>query len=404
MSQTPEEAALRAKLVKSVVLNDVLLPMEANGWAQGSPNKAATEALRNTLLTGQPGTEGAPGQQVTPASTPRSGQPANAEAGKTVTSGQAKADNPTLDQLVAGYESLRDPKTGLIAGKYESVEQAIKGGVHLTKMAKSAMEERDALAKRLAELEAAGSRTPAAQTPAAAPKPVAALTASQTAAQNAQARLDKVLSDIAESGGVLDAESVKALSKANSDLASAMADLRVQESFATRENADAARDAEWRAVDSYMKEHHPDAERFSEEVSVFVSGNPLVKRAVDALLAQGDKVGATEFAWTSFQKIHGAEVTARDRAKDEATEAELAAREQVRQEQLAKARKDAGVITGSAGGVGAHENRNVTGASREEIAAAMEQMRREGEAPGSPAAQLFRKMVIGPSLGFLNGQ
>jgi hypothetical protein len=29
-------------------------------------------------------------------------------------------------------------------------------------------------------------------------------------------------------------------------------------------------------------------------------------------------------------------------------------------------------------------------------------MRREGEAPGSPGAMLFRKMVIGPSLGFLN--
>jgi hypothetical protein len=31
-------------------------------------------------------------------------------------------------------------------------------------------------------------------------------------------------------------------------------------------------------------------------------------------------------------------------------------------------------------------------------------MRREGEAPGSPGAMLFRKMVIGPSLGFLNNQ
>jgi hypothetical protein len=123
---------------------------------------------------------------------------------------------------------------------------------------------------------------------------------------------------------------------------------------------------------------------------------------VQALLAQGDKVGATEHAWVSFERAHGAQVASTDRAKAEAKEVELAAREQVRKEEVDKARKDAGVITGSAGGAGAHENRNAGGSSHDDIARAREAMIREGEAPGTPAAAAFRRMVIGPSLGFLN--
>jgi hypothetical protein len=150
-----------------------------------------------------------------------------------------------------------------------------------------------------------------------------------------------------------------------------------------------------------MNEKHPQAARFSEEVSLFVESDPLVKRAVNALLAQGDRQGAVETAWVSFERAHGAQVAATDRATAEATEANLAAREQVRNEAVKAARRDAGVITGSVGGAGAHENRNATGASAEEIQAATEAMRREGDGPGSAAAIRFRQMVIGPSLGFL---
>jgi hypothetical protein len=403
VAQTREEAELRARLVKEIVLPEVLVPMEANGWRQGQPNPAATDALMKTLRDGQPGTEGAPGNTAAPAVTTQPGQPGAKVDNSPAPVVKAKADNPGLDDLIASYEALRDPATGLIARKYATIQEAIKGGVHLTHMAKDALAERDLLKQRVAELEAAGRQPSAANiTPAAAPQPVQVTAVSQTAVDQAQARYDKVLSDIAENGGVLDVEATKLLSKASRELAEATANWKVQENFAARDNAGSAEKTEWQKVDSYMKEKHPAAERFSEEVAVFIDSDPLVKRAVQALLAQGDKVGATEHAWVSFQRAHGEQVAAADRAKAEATEAELAAREQVRKEQVEKARRDAGIVTGSAGGAGAHENRNVTGASREEINAAMDRMRREGEAPGSPGAMAFRKMVIGPSLGFLN--
>jgi hypothetical protein len=399
VAQSREEAALHEHLLRTIVVPDVIIPIAANGGRQGK----ASQAEINAFVDGLPGNEGAPGTAATPATPAQGGQPAPAAA-KAAATDRTKADNPSLDDLIAGYEALRDPKTGLIAGKYVDVKEAIKGGVHLTHMAKDALAERDRLAEQVRSLEARFANPPAAAPAAVAPQPVQTTLASQAAVDAAQVRYDKVLSDISESGGVLDVESSKLLSKASRELAEATANWKVEERFAARDTAGDADRAAWRQVDSYMKEKHPNAERFSEEVAVFIDSDPLVKRAVQALLAQGDRQGATEHAWVSFERAHGAQVVAADHAKAEATEADLAAREQVRQEQLRIARKDAGVISGSAGGAGAHENKGATGASREEIESARERMRREGEAPGSPGAMLFRKMVIGPSLGFLNNQ
>lgn len=302
-----------------------------------------------------------------------------------------------MQTLIASFEALRDPETGLIERKYKTVEEAMKGRVHLNTMAKQAFSERDALMRRVAELEARPSQ-PAAAPAAAAPQPAPALVASRASVDQAQARLDKVLSDIAENGGILDAEAAKAMSKANRELADVIADSRAQERFNERQTAQSADEREWKEVDAYMRTTYPAAERFSEEVALHMQADSLLTEAVNALLAKGNKRGATVLAWKSFEATHGAQVAAQDRAKAEATEAELAAREQVRNEAVEKARKDAGVIVGSAGGAGAHENRNAAGASREEIAAAVEAMRREGDAPGSAAARRFREMVIGPSL------
>jgi hypothetical protein len=400
VAQSREEAALHEHIMRTIVVPEVIVPIAANGGRQG----LASQEQINTFIDGLPGGAGAPGSAAAPASPVQGGPPAPVAAKTAVTADPAKADNFTYEQLVAGYEALRDPKSGLIANKYPSVAEAIKGGVHLTHMAKNALAERDLLLEQVRTLEARVANPPVAAPTAAALKPAPTAAVSQTAVDQAQARYDKVLSDISESGGVLDAESSKLLSKASRELAEATANWKVEERFAARDDAGNADRAAWREVDSYMKEKHPAAERFSEEVAVFIDGDPLVKRAVQALLAQGDRVGATEHAWVSFERAHGAQVVAADHAKAEATEADLAAREQVRQEQLRIARKDAGVISGSAGGAGAHENRGATGASREEIESARERMRREGEAPGSPGAMLFRKMVIGPSLGFLNNQ
>ncbi len=395
IGRSKEEQELTQLLAKTLVQKEVMEPMDKIGWSHGTP---PPPDYTTTQGAGQPGAEGAPGQPKPAAPAPSGGQPASKPTEQKPTNEPPKADTPDINALIAGYEALRDPETGLIARKYKTVDEAIKGGVHLTHMTKQAFKERDDLLARVRELESRQGQAPAAAPAAAAPQPKPTQVVSRATLDEAQARLDKVLSDITENGGVLDAESSKALSAAQRGVADAAAEVRVQEMFASRSQEENADKADWAKVDAYMKEHHPAAERFSEEVAVYMQSDPLLASAVNALLAQGNKVGATELAWVSFERAHGEQVAAADRAKAEDKEADLAAREQVRKEQVEKARKDAGVITGSAGGAGGHEKTNAGGASREEIQAAVEAMRREGDAPGSPAAMRFRAMVIGPSL------
>jgi hypothetical protein len=389
IGRSKEEQQLTTFLAKTLVEKEVIEPMKKIGWGHGNPPPPDYTTTRGD---GQPGTEGAPGQAAAPApAADASGQPGARPAAAPAPNDQPKADSPKID-LVALFESLRDPETGLIGKKYRTVEEAIKGSGHLANMAKQSFTENAALRAATAPAPA----TPAAS-PAAAPQPKPVDSPSRARADQAQARLDAVLSSITENGGVLDAETQKTLSAAQRELADAVADYRVQETLASSRKAEDTERDEWRKVDEYMAGKHPAAARFSEEVALHIQSDPLLSSAINALLAQGNKVAATELAWTSFEKVHGEQVEAATRAKAEDREADLAAREQVRKEQLEKARKDAGVIQGSAGGAGVHERAAGVG-SREEIDAAKEAMRREGDAPGSPAAARWRALVIGPSL------
>lgn len=391
IGRTKEEQELTALLRSTIVEKEVMEPMGKIGWSHGTPPPPDY----TTKADGQPApAEGAPGSAAAPAAGSTSGLPAP----KTVQpapAGQPKADTPTMEELVAGYEALRDPETGLIARKYQSVPEAIKGGVHLTHMAKQAFGEAEAARKRLLELEAENLKL--RQAPAsmslASSQAVTVEAPSRERLVAAKANLDKVLSRVSENGGVLDADTAKDFSDAQLALSEAAAEVRVLETSNAEKQASASERAKWTEVDAYMAKNHPKAELFSDEVALHLQSDPLLARAVNALVKANDLIGATEHAWLSFEKSHGAQVAAADRAKAEEKEADLAARGQVREELVDKARRDAGVVTGSTGGMGVHENRNA-GVSREEIVAAREAMTREGDAPGSPAAQRFRQLII----------
>lgn len=389
-----EEQELTALLAKTLVEKEVMEPMGKIGWGHGSPPPPDH--------SGQPApTEGAPGNAAAPAAPVQSGRPAAAPGAAPAAAGVAKADSPTYAELVATYESMRDPETGLIAKKYRTVDDAIKGSGHLAIMAKQSFTERDEARTELARLreENLKLRTSPAPTPGAAPVSRANVAPlSRAALDNAQGKLEEVLSSIAENGGILDAEAAKSLSKAQREVADAAADLRVQEVLGQRDTAQVTERNEWKEVDDFMSQHHPESAKFSDEVALMLQSDPVLQAGVNALLAQGDKIQATVLAWKSYERMNTGALSAASHAKAVETEADLAAREQVRKEQVQKARVDAGVITGSTGGAGVHENSNATAASREEIEAARRQMRIEGDAPGSPAAMRFREMIIGPSL------
>lgn len=381
------EQELNDLLAKTLVQKEVMEPMAKIGWTHASPPPPD--------YSGQPApAEGAPGKDAAPAPGATSGPPAPKPAAAPAPV-EPKADSLTVEQVLAMYEALRDDK-GLIMGKYETLEQALKGSGHLANMAKDAYRQRDELQKLL-DAERAIPRTPAAAAPAAVPQPTRIEAPSREALDKAQANLDAVLSKIAENGGVLDADSVKDLSKANRELAEATVDFKTREADAAQKQRTATENAEWAQVDDYMSKTHPEAARFTEEVALYVQSKPLLAQAIVSLRQQGKRLEATELAWTSFKEVHGAQVSAEKQAKDTETEASLAAREQVRKEKLDEARRDAGVVKGSPGGAGIH-----TGAggasSLEEIEAARQAMRREGDAPGSAAARRFRELVIGPSL------
>jgi hypothetical protein len=144
-----------------------------------------------------------------------------------------------------------------------------------------------------------------------------------------------------------------------------------------------------------MKEHYPNSDKFAPEIGLHIQSDPLLSEAVAALVAQGKEIKASELAWISFERAQRAHGTAVSRAEAELSEQDLAAREQVRKEAVARARIDAGVITGSAGGGGVHENTQLASTSKEEIARLGREMARTGEAPGSPAAEAWRRAVIG---------
>lgn len=365
---------LRALLVRTIVEPEVLAPMEANGWRQGLP-----PVLSPTPPAGQPGSEGAPGQ------TAANGGPPATPAGE-----KPKTDAPTHDDLIASFEALRDPETGLIERKYATVQEAIKGRVHLNQMASKAFAQRDDALRKLAE---ATQPAVSAQSPAPSPQPVAVHQPS-VAVQQAKARLAQVQARIKENEGILSDNLSEDFVSANTALAEALADDRVSAALEARSRATDAETESWNAVDRDMRAKYPESVRFADEVSLLVQSDPVLGAAVSALLAQGKRLEATELSWQTYERVARDSVAATQRKADENLEADLTERDTVRKELRDKALKDAGVVTGSAGGTGAHENQNAALGRRESIDSAASAMRREGNAPGSQAAAAWRRLVI----------
>jgi hypothetical protein len=294
-------------------------------------------------------------------------------------------------------EALRGPD-GKIAGKYLDPVEAIKGLGHLTQYAKTGFSQRDALALEVERLTAENRqlRTSPAASPAAAPAYTVQASASRQELERAQASYDEVLSSIVESGGLLDGENAKALAAAQREVARLESRAAVEEAFSSRSAAEVKEAEKWSRVDAFMQERYPESAHFTEEMGLHVKSNPLLQKAVAALARDGDEIAASELAWTEFNKVR----TTMTGLKATAEQQELAgaAKEQVRQEFVAAARRDAGVVTGSAGGTGIHEAPGITGPSREEVSRAAEGMQREGLGLGSRSAEAWRAMVIGPSL------
>jgi hypothetical protein len=279
--------------------------------------------------------------------------------------------------------------------KYPSANEALKGLGHLANMAKTSFSERDAAKARLAEIEAENQRL--RSTPVRDPltaSTAAVPSASRVDVDRAQQALDAVLSQVAEDGGVLNEDYAKKLSTAQRELSRAEARFAVAESQEQERRASAAENARWSRVNEYMDEKYPNASKFAAEIGLHVQSDPLLSKAVAALVSRGEEVEASELAWLAYSRAVQMSGDSVARAEAQMTEEELKAREQVRNEAVARARVDAGVIQGSPGGAGIHQNADV-GPGREEIELLAAEMRRQGDAPGSPAAAAWRHAVIG---------
>ena len=206
---------------------------------------------------------------------------------------------------------------------------------------------------------------------------------------------DAVLLQVAEDGGILDAESVKKLSAAQSEMSRAEARFALEESRRNEQDVLDRENARWKSVNEYMSNKYPQADQFANEIGLHVSSDPLLSEAVAALVARGKEVQASELAWLSYQRTTKMLGDVASRADAEKVETDLSAREQVRNEAVERARKDAGIVTGSPGGAGVHQNPDAGGSSQAEIAALAAEMQRTGDAPGSAAAARWRHAVIG---------
>lgn len=395
IGRTREEQELTHHLVKTLVIPEVLRPMDAIGWTHASPPPPD--------YSGQPTpAEGAPIPAQPAPAAPASGQPATPAQPTPAAPATVKADAPaTPPGFTFNIEDFKNPSTGLYFDKYPNPTEAMKGLGHLANMAKQSFQQRDEALQRLASFETGSApvRPSPGVTPTSAPASVPAdVTASRAALDAAQARLDAVLSGMEGPETVIDAETLKKVMTVQREVADRTADLRVKETLHSRDSAVDAKQARWNAVDSHMRDNYPGSLSYATEIGLHIQSDPLLNDAVGALVAQGKEIQASELAWKSYQQaVHNGDAAVTMEAAKE-KEADLTARGQVRQELLDKARIDAGVVQGSAGGVGIHENGKAVAPSGAELEAMRNQMRMEGDAPGSPAAMRFRHLLIGQHL------
>jgi len=305
----------------------------------------------------------------------------------------APTNVPSTADAEIDWESLKDPVTGLYAGKYPTRAEAVKGMGHVVNMAKDALTGRTALEQEVTRLrtELASRQTQPSASPAVATSLATPSAASRAAAEKAQADYDAVLSEVAEDGGLLNEDAAKRLQRASREMSVAAARVAAEEVLLERESGRVKDEAEWKAVDDFMTKTYPQAAPFADEIGLFVQTNPLISKAVNALVASGDRVGATELAWVSFDRARSSGQTQATLAAAMQKEVQLGAADQVRKEAVDAARIDAGVPTSGASGV--HEAKAAV-ASQEEINALANAMRAYGDQPGSPAAAEWRRHVI----------
>lgn len=406
LGNSREEVELTKKLAATLVKSEVIEPMNAIGWGHGAPPSPemiaaykASQEKNSPPVAGQPapGT-GAPAASPAPAAPPASGQPAApvaASPAPTVAKTDAPPDLAAAQNLLGVMESLRDAN-GLIMGKYKTVDDALKGAGHLANMAKSALGRAEAADAALRAAAPAPLATPPAAAPAAVPVSKPFVPASRPELEAARANLDLVLSKIAEDGGILSGDHAKSLSAAQRELSKQEARALVDEDRERSQHATSSETEKWSAISAYMDSKYPEAKNFTDEVGLFVRSNPLLAEAIDALVAQGRDQRAIELSWIEYDKSRGGSgLPNMSRAEAEVKEADLQAREQVRKELRDAALKDAGIVQGSAGGAGVHENVGSAGSSQDEINAYADGMRRTGEALGGVDAARWRHAVIG---------
>ena len=368
---TQADRELLAKLAEQVQI-EVVDPMDAHNWAHGTPPPLA----------------------------PKSDNPADAPAPNTPAPA-ARADNPPATVQPKGeavadtssdaidWESMRDPKTGLYAGKYTSRAEMVKGMGNVVNMAKSTQERNAALEKELQALRAA----PPAASPVALPA-TALVTSTAPSASLAEPavkseKLATVLAKLVEEGGLIDEANLEALIAGISDQSAIVAANAVKKQREAEKQSADAENEKWNAVQQHMERTAPRALLFVDEMALFVGANPILAKAVDALSSKGDLIGATELAWDAFSRtLPPAGSTAEEQAARQ-KELELAASETARKEAVDKARREAGLPSTSAGGV--HQTPEL-GASADEVAAAAREMNATG------IGYRWRSLTIGKDL------
>lgn len=362
LSDPKAQQALLRSLADNLVENEVIKPMEQIDWTHGQPSPYKPDE-------DNPQEPVAPESKETVEPEVKTDNPTPAAEVKTDPSGETKTDSAEID-----WEALRDPTTGLIMKKYKSPTDAVKGVRHAVNMAKQAFTERDTALKQLNEF---GKAQPA--------QPVVPQTPDRTLVQETQIslktepvkseRLAKVLAKISEEGGLLDNDNSAELLDAFSEQSMMAADRIAERKLAERDKIINDQTEHWNEVAAKMETEYPDSIKFIDETALLIRATPRISRVVAALSSTGDDFGAAEFAWTEYEKVLNAQPIKETPNELAEKEMQLAVRDEVRQEEVEKARKEAGVFSSSAGGV--HMSPE-TGPSKDEVADAIREMNATG--------------------------
>lgn len=272
------------------------------------------------------------------------------------------------------FEKYRDPN-GLILGKYKTPEATIAGMHSLLHMAKSALERADKQALELDQLRRQkGNEQPAPE-------------------KHKSEKLNLFMEKV-KAGQGIEAEDVANLIEGIDE----QIEMNTRYVSEKRDHEVSKEQAEWEQVDAYMTAHHPRSMNFVDEMRLFSNTNSEVGRVFNRLLQPGDataKQDATLYLWQEYSRANPQVLVDPVNPNTAAEETRIQAAAQVRKEEVDKARKDAGLVSGGTGGV--HESTTTsTGPSREDIEAAANMMRQMG-APGE-GGRLWREMTIAKDL------